>query len=72
MGKNQVKSKNYKNVYFIKNPPSMGLKKRWIGEICRNRCLFKTEKEAARYIDIVLISKGKEPVNILKRVLTKN
>lgn len=32
--------------------------------ICR---VFKTEREAALKVDMILIEKGKEPVNILKR-----
>lgn len=30
------------------------------------RCYYKTEREAAMAIDLHLISKGKNPVNILK------
>jgi len=33
-----------------------------------SRELFKTEKEAAIAVDKILIKKGKEPVNILKRI----
>ena len=33
--------------------------------VCR---IFETEKEAALFVDKVLILKGKKPVNILKRI----
>ncbi len=40
----------------------------WRGSINGTGKSFRTEKEAAIYIDKKLIKKGKEPVNILKRV----
>ena len=39
----------------------------WRGVIYGNGKSFKTEREAAIYIDKRLIEKGKEPVNILVR-----
>ncbi len=36
--------------------------------VCGVCMVFDTEREAALKVDKVLISKGKEPVNILKRV----
>lgn len=39
----------------------------WRGAINGTGKSFRTEKEAAIYIDKKLIEKGKEPVNILKR-----
>ena len=34
---------------------------------CGVSLLFNTEREAAKKVDLILISKGKEPVNILVR-----
>ena len=39
----------------------------WRGAIYGNGKSFRTEREAAIYIDKRLIEKGKEPVNILVR-----
>ena len=30
---------------------------------------FKTEYEAAKAVDVLLIKKGKEPINVLKRAI---
>jgi len=40
----------------------------WRGAIFGSGKNFRTEKEAAIYIDKKLIEKGKEPLNILKRM----
>ena len=42
-------------------------KERWIKSIYGNRKPYDTEREAALAVDMQLISKGKEPVNILVR-----
>lgn len=56
----------YKYVYFNKrqtvNDPLV-----WKGKVGRVQRNFKTEHEAAKWVDLRLISLGKEPVNILKR-----
>ena len=58
------KSKLYKYVY---EEECKGVTK-WIGKVGSNKKTgFKTEREAALWVDKMLLSKGKEPVNILKR-----
>lgn len=54
-------SKNYKYVQKYKK----GDKIKWLGKVLRTGKTFETEREAALYVDKVLINKGKEPVNIL-------
>ena len=39
----------------------------WIGKVNKQSKLFKTELEAARWVDIQLIRLGKKPVNIFKK-----
>jgi hypothetical protein len=56
-------SKTYKYVQKYKE----GDKIKWLGKVLRTGKTFKTEREAALYVDKVLINKGKEPVNILVR-----
>ena len=58
-------SKRYRGVYAYKN--FRGIHS-YLGAMHKCGKRFKTEKEAARYVDIVLISLNKEPVNILKRI----
>lgn len=40
----------------------------WIGMIFGKSKIFKTEQEAAKYIDIILIKNGRKPINILKPI----
>jgi len=59
------KSKIYKGVYKYIN--SSG-NERYDGCICRSRKQgFADERECALWVDKMLLSKGKEPVNILIR-----
>lgn len=63
------KSKKYRNVY--KYIGSNGNK------VFEGRCLrykkqgFLNERECALWVDKQLLSKGKEPINILKRISNK-
>ena len=54
-------SKVYKYVSKYK----MGAKILWLGKVLRTGKTFDTEREAALYVDKVLLNKGKKPVNIL-------
>jgi len=63
----EFKSKKYKNVNKVYSPNSTNLVKQWQGSIYGSVRNFATEKEAARWVDIQLIAKGKEPVNVLMR-----
>ena len=56
-------SKTYKYVQKYK----VGDKIKWLGKVLRTGKTFETEREAALYVDKVLLNKGKEPVNILVR-----
>jgi hypothetical protein len=40
---------------------------RWIASVCGVTKYHKTEKGAAKWVDLKLIDKGSEPVNILVR-----
>lgn len=55
-------SKTYKYVYQRRK----GLRIIWSGEILGRSKWFDTEREAALFVDKVLIENGKSPVNILK------
>ena len=63
-----MKSK-YKHVYYRKHNNNLKeLNKKWTGQksvrgVVKQKW-FKTEREAAVYIDKLLISEGLEPVNI--------
>ena len=64
------KSKEYKHVYVyqsdtIKNTYYKALVS--ISGLTKRKGDFKTEIEAAKWVDMTLIRNGKEPVNILKR-----
>ena len=66
------KKSDYKNVY-IELHPTRPEKTRYIGQIVidkkqQKKTGFKTEKEAAKWVDIQLIRAGKEPRNILKQI----
>jgi hypothetical protein len=59
----QIKS-NYKGVDAITKSGYTF----WRARICNVvKNGFKTEREAAKAVDLILIEKGKEPVNILVR-----
>jgi hypothetical protein len=57
----------YKGVCKIKPRSKNPDAKLWLASFSKNTRLFMTEKEAAKAVDMHLISKGKEPVNILVR-----
>ena len=65
--KTDFKSKQYKHVRKLISQDSVNATKLWQGSICNGSRLFDTEKEAAKWVDLKLISKGREPVNILRR-----
>lgn len=62
--KNDYKSK-YKGVSLL--DCTSGTTKQWRGNTGKKQKYFETEKEAAKWVDLRLIEKGKEPVNILVR-----
>lgn len=45
-----------------------GVSKPWKGQLGSKKKLFKTEKEAAIFVDIKFIEEGKKPKNILKKL----
>jgi hypothetical protein len=59
-------SKTYKYVQKYKE----GAKIKWLGKVFNTGKTFDEERKAALYVDKVLLSKGKEPVNILVRKQT--
>lgn len=63
----EYKSKKYKHVNKLICGNSVNATKLWQGNVCSCNRQFETEKEAAKWVDLKLISKGKEPVNILIR-----
>lgn len=44
-------------------------KEQWRGSVLRKSKFFVTEREAAVYVDKVLINAGKQPVNIMIKKL---
>ena len=54
-------SKKYKYVQKYK----LGDKIKWLGKVLRTGKTFENERDAALYVDKVLLNKGKKPVNIL-------
>jgi len=64
------KSKEYKNVYVNYSDTekiyyySANVR---VGDKHKQKDSFKTEREAAKWVDLRLIEGGKEPVNVLKR-----
>ena len=69
-----IQKSKYKYVSFVKVPIEGGMEQKWIGKISKKGILwtkfFATEKEAAIGVDMMLIKRGKEPVNILTRKYT--
>lgn len=66
-------SDKYKNVYMIeKSLDGRPFITRYVGQVMikgvTKRAHFKTEREAAIYVDTILIKAGKKPVNILKSI----
>ena len=61
-GRRVESSKTYKYVYQRRK----GMRIIWHGEILGRSKRFNTEREAALFVDKVLIENGKSPVNILK------
>ena len=60
------KSKLYKKVWK-RNNITKGSSFPWFASINGSCKGFKTEREAGKWVDLYLIDKGKEPINILKR-----
>jgi len=65
---------SYKSIEYIKskykyiNIKRVGVKTYYFVNLPRvTKDSFTTEREAAIAVDIILINRGKEPVNILKR-----
>ena len=56
-------SNKYKNVYLY----DFGNKQMWCGSCYGASKYFDKETDAAKYVDLRRIEKGKEPINILKR-----
>ena len=56
-------SKNYYRVYEYLQE---GKRTLWAAQLLGKTKKFKTEREAAKYVDIILIRAGLEPRNILK------
>lgn len=61
------KSDKYKLVYKLKNNDSVNNTFHWFAKVGKKQKNFRTEREAAKWVDLRLIEKGKEPVNILVR-----
>ena len=61
------KSDKYKLVYKVKNLNSVNSTFDWYAKVGKKQKHFRTEREAAKWVDLRLIEKGKEPVNILVR-----
>lgn len=72
MSTKATKSSKYKNVYYRYHSGTWDSAngRHWYGSIMINKVRFekhfKEEKEAAKFVDKILISKGFEPKNILK------
>ena len=65
-GKNSIKSNTYKHVYKTRKS-STGATFIWQGKIGKQGKCFAEERQAAKWVDIQLIRKGKEPVNVMVR-----
>jgi len=61
------KSDKYKLVYKLKCLNSTNATQLWKGQVGEQRKQFKTEIEAAKWVDLRLIEKGRDPVNIFVR-----
>lgn len=61
------KSDKYKLVYKLKCRHSVNNTFDWFAKVGKKQKNFRTEKEAAKWVDLRLIEQGKEPVNILVR-----
>jgi len=58
----------YKHVYKVKNNRSVNNQKtQFLGKVGKVSKSFDNLKDAAKWVDLYLISKNKEPVNILVR-----
>ena len=72
--KSKYKFVFYRNIINCKFDRESG---KWSGKVyidnyrTKQKSFFKTEREAALWVDKVLLENGKEPVNILKRKLWK-
>jgi hypothetical protein len=61
------KSDKYKLVYKLKKCGSVNAKFVWFAKVGNKQKHFNKEREAAIFVDLRLIEKGNEPVNILRR-----
>ena len=61
----------YRNVMPVKNNGVLYYQAAVMVNGHQYRQLFKTEREAALSVDRTLISNGREPINILKRLAPK-
>tara|TARA_R110001606_G_scaffold38401_1_gene107634 strand:- start:2738 stop:2974 length:237 start_codon:yes stop_codon:yes gene_type:complete len=69
IGKDKTYKSEYKYVYrYVSRKDGSVM---WQGQFYHNQTksgkFYETEKEAAKAVDLFLIGKGKEPINILKR-----
>lgn len=60
-------SKIYKGVHIYKFNNEGRIYMKYRGNALRKSAYFDTERDAALFVDSVLINAGKEPVNIYKR-----
>ena len=67
--KHICKSENFKHVYKYMDVYTK--EEVWRGLVLKTSKNFKTEREAAVYVDTVLLNRGKKAVNILKAKLCK-
>ena len=65
-GKTQTKSLNYKHVYKRRKKSVRNMAV-WYAILGSQRKVFTTERAAARWVDIQLIRKGLDPVNLFKK-----
>ena len=57
----------YKNFYKVRNNTSVNNQKKFKGKVGKTVKHFDNIKDAARWVDIFLISINKEPVNFFTR-----
>lgn len=57
-------SDTYKYVSYQQSPNGQRV---WMGSVLKKSRMCVTEKEAALFVDTILIVSGKNPVNVLKK-----
>jgi len=60
--RNMIAKSKYRYVYEYEEGTQ-----RWFAKYGKNQKWFKNEIDAAKWVDLRLIEKGKEPINILVR-----